>query len=114
MNSVLRWPFFESAFAAHPDFTTRSAFLSALARLPNQLEASFTGFEGAVQELQFGQDDVLAAAAGGSVRLLDTNSLGVSGPGFVPGSEEAPTILCLVRRPDGSWLAQREDGTAIA
>ncbi|MFZ0709523.1 MAG: hypothetical protein WAM53_05740, partial [Terrimicrobiaceae bacterium] len=104
----------ELAFSAHPDFTTRSAFLSALAKVPKQLETSFTGFEGAVQELQFGKDDVLAVAAGGSVRLLDTKSLDVSGPVFAPESEEAPTILCIALRQDGSWLAQREDGTALA
>ncbi len=98
----------ERAFAAHPDFTTRSAFLSALAKVPNQLETSFTGFEGGVQDLQFGQDDLLAAAAGGSVRLLDMRSPDASGPAFVPDGEEAPTILCVARRQDGSWLAQRE------
>ena len=102
----------QSAFAAHPDFTTRSAFLSALAKVPNQLEASFTGLGGAVQEVQFGQDDVLAAAAGGSLRLLDTKSLGVSGRGFTAESEEAPTILCVALRRDGSWLAQLDDGTS--
>ena len=104
----------ERAFSTHPDFTTRSAFLSALAKAPPQLETSFTGFEGAVQELEFGPDDVLAAAAGGSVRLLDAKSREASGPSFVPDSEEAPTILCIARRQDGTWLAQREDGKAIA
>ena len=104
----------ERAFTAHPDFTTRSAFLSALSRAPKQLETSFTGFEGAVHELQFGPDGVLVAAAGGSVRLLDAKSPDVSGPAFAPESEEAPTILCIARRQDGSWLAQREDGTALA
>jgi hypothetical protein len=103
----------ERAFSTHPDFTTRSAFLSALAKAPPQLETSFTGFEGAVQELEFGPDDVLAAAAGGSVRL-HAKSRDASGPSFVPDSEEAPTILCIARRPDGTWLAQREDGIAIA
>ena len=48
----------ESAFTAHPDFTTRSAFLSALAKVPRQLETSFIGFV-PVQELQFGEDDLL-------------------------------------------------------
>ncbi|HEY5704728.1 MAG TPA: hypothetical protein VIS96_04060 [Terrimicrobiaceae bacterium] len=104
----------ERAFAAHPDFTTRSAFLSALATAPSQLEASFTGFGEAVQELQFGQDDVLAAATGGSLRLLDTKSPDVSGPGFVSDDKDAPTILCVARGQDGRWLAQRDDGTSIS
>ncbi len=104
----------ERAFTAHPDFTTRSAFLSALSKAPQQLETSFTGFDGAVQELQFGPDDVLAAAAGGSVHLLDTKGPDVSGPAFVAESEEAPTILCIARRQDESWVAQRDDGTSVA
>lgn len=103
----------ESAFSKHPDFTTRSAFLSALAKAPNQLETSFTGLKGDMRELRFGPDGVLAAVAGGSVRLLDTQNAGASGPSFVPDSEEAPSILCIVRQQDGSWLAQREDGTVI-
>ncbi len=102
----------ERAFAAHPDFTTRSAFLSALAKVPDQLEASFTGFGEAVQELQFGEDDVLATAAGGSLRLLDTKSLDVSGAALVAEEKDAPVILCLARDDDGGWLAQRDDGTA--
>jgi WD40 repeat protein len=103
----------QSAFAAHPDFTTRSAFLSALAKVPKQLETSYTGFEGGVQELQFGPDDALAVAAGGSVRLLDTRSSDASSTSFAPDGEEAPTILSIARRQDGSWLAQREDGITI-
>jgi WD40 repeat protein len=103
----------ERAFAAHPDFTTRTALLSALTKAPNQLEASFTGFGEAVQELQFGEDDALATAAGGSLRLLDTRSLAASGPIFVADNKDAPAILCLARRGDGSWLAQRDDGTSI-
>jgi conflict system STAND superfamily ATPase len=70
----------ESAFTTHPDFTTRSAFLSALAKAPNQLETSFTGLKGDVKQLRFGPDGVLAAVAGGSVRLLDTQNAGASGP----------------------------------
>jgi WD40 repeat protein len=105
----------ENAFAAHPDFTTRSAFLSALAlpKMPKQLETSYTGFEEGVQELQFGPDDALAVAAGGSVRLLDTRSTDASGPSFTPDGEEAPRILSIARCQDGSWLAQREDGITI-
>ena len=103
----------ESAFAAHPDFTTRSAFLSALAKVPNHLEASFTGLE-AVQELQFGEADVLAAAAGGSIRLLDTKSLDASGAGSVRDEQDSPAILCVARRRDGSWLAQRDDGSWVS
>ena len=103
----------ENAYSAHPDFTTRSAFLSALTKAPQQLEASFRGFEGAVQELQFGPDDSLAVVAGGSIRLLNARNLDVSRSQFVPENEESPNILSIALRRDGSWLAQRDDGSYV-
>jgi WD40 repeat protein/class 3 adenylate cyclase len=101
------------AFSAHPDFTTRSAFLAALIKAPKQLESAFTGFKGGVQRLQFGPHDVLAAAAGGSLRLLDTRRPDVPGPAFVTASEQAPTILGMALGSNGTWQAQREDGKMI-
>src|SRR5207249_870921 len=89
----------DSAFSAHPDFTTRSAFLSALMEAPKQIEMSFTGFGAGVQALQFGPDGLLAAAGGGTLQLIDTGRPG-TGAAFIPANEEAPTILCVTRRAD--------------
>jgi WD40 repeat protein len=101
------------AFATRPDFTTRSAFLSALMKAPRQLEMSFTGLGAGVQALQFGPDESLAVGGGGRLRLLNTRRADGTGAAFLPENQGAPTILSLAQRADGNWLAQREDGTTV-
>ena len=103
----------QEAYFANPDFTTRSAFLSALMKAPSQLEMSFTNFGAGVQAVQFGTNESLAVAAGGALRFLDLRNFSDAGPAFIPENREAPTITCMARTPGGKWIAQREDGTAI-
>ena len=83
-------------------------------KAPPQLEMSFTNFGAGVQALRFGADESLAVTAGGALRILDLRNFSDAGRAFIPANREAPTITCIAHTPDGKWIAQREDGTALS
>ena len=104
----------QDAYLANPDFTTRSAFLSALMhKAPPQPKCSLTNFGAGVQALRFGTDESLAVTAG-ALRILDLRNFSDAGRAFIPANREAPTITCIARTPDGKWMDNARIGTALS